>query len=218
MTRFAGRGFAVAPATAALLALGACGTDTRTTDSAAGAPAAINTTGTPIDSTARTDSAAVATAMTPSPAMANMTGDADHDFLRMMSDHHKGLVEMAHPAKEQKDAGTVPQDAARLDTKQDAELDRMMTMLEKEYSDPYSPTVRPDNQQMADSLRGKTGKEYARAFYRNVIQHHEQGIRMIDEYLPKAKNATLKQMAEKMKAEQAREIREFQGRIAKLGS
>lgn len=28
--------------------------------------------------------------------MANMTGDPDRDFFRMMTDHHKGLVAMAH--------------------------------------------------------------------------------------------------------------------------
>lgn len=143
-----------------------------------------------------------------------MTGDPDHDFLRMMSDHHKGMIAMAHMTKEQKPAPGSAADATKLDTKQDAELDKMMTMLEKEFKDPYSPKVMPDNQAMVDQLRGKTGADYDRTFYQNVVMHHQQAIKMIDDYLPKAKSATLKQMAEKMKADQTKEIAEFQKKAA----
>ena len=41
---------------------------------------------------------------------------------------------------------------------------------------------------------------------------------MIDDYLPKAKNAMLKQMAETMKADQTKEIAEFRQKVAKLGA
>jgi len=41
---------------------------------------------------------------------------------------------------------------------------------------------------------------------------------MIDDYLPKAKNAMLKRMAEKMKTDQTREIGEFERKVAKLGA
>lgn len=139
-----------------------------------------------------------------------MTGDPDRDFLRMMSDHHKGLVEMAHMTKEQKPASSAVADAAKLDTKQDAELDKMQTMLEKTFKDPYTPKVTADNQAMVDQLRGKTGPDYARIFYQNIVKHHQQAVAMVDEYLPKLKNATVKQMAEKMKADQTKEIAEFQ--------
>ena len=139
-----------------------------------------------------------------------MTGDPDRDFLRMMSDHHKGLVEMAHMTKEQKPASSAAADASKLDTKQDAELDKMQTMLEKTFKDPYTPRVSADNQAMIDQLRGKTGGDYARTFYQNIVKHHQQAVTMVDEYLPKSKNPTVKQMAEKMKADQTKEIAEFQ--------
>ena len=139
-----------------------------------------------------------------------MTGDPDHDFLRMMSDHHKGMIAMAHMTKEQQPAPGSVADATKLDTKQDAELDKMQTMLEKDFKDPYTPKVMPDNQAMVDQLRGKTGADYDRTFYENVVKHHQEAIKMIDDYLPKGKNPRLKQMAEKMKSDQAREITEFQ--------
>ena len=150
--------------------------------------------------------------------MANMTGNADHDFLRMMSDHHKGLILLAHMTKDRKAAGTAGADAAKLDAAQDKELDHMVTMLEKDFKDPYAPKVMPQHQALADALKSKGGKDYDRTFYQNVIQHHQEALTMIDEYLPRSKNAMLKQMAEQMKADQSKEIADFQRKVAKLQS
>ena len=127
-----------------------------------------------------------------------LTGDADRDFLRMMSDHHKGMILMAHMTKDRKEGGSAVADAKKMDAAQDAELDEMMTMLEKTYKDAYAAKVMPDNQAMADELKGKSGADYDRTFYQNVIKHHEQAIQMVDDYLPKAKSAAVKQMAETM--------------------
>ena len=194
----------------------ACAKGDRTADSAAtaaNAPAA--TTSTSGDSMAGMQSMNKAGGMHD---MANMTGDADHDFLRMMSDHHKGLVLLAHMTKDRKEGGPAVADARKLDAAQDKELDHMVTMLEKDFKDPYAPKVMPEHQAMADALKGKSGKDYDRTFYQNIITHHQQAITMIDDYLPKAKNTMLKPMAEKMKADQAKEIADFQKKVAKLGA
>jgi uncharacterized protein (DUF305 family) len=45
--------------------------------------------------------------------------------------------------------------------------------------------------------------------------HHEEGIKMIDQFSPRLTNAELKQMATKMKADQTKEIAELR---RKLGS
>lgn len=149
------------------------------------------------------------------PGMA-MTGDADRDFLRMMSDHHKGMIAMAHMAKERNDVGTAAADARKIDAAQDKELDQMVTMLEKDFKDAYSPKVMPDNQAMSDKMKGQKGTEYERAFYENTITHHQAAVKMVDEYLPKAKSAAIKQMAEKMKSDQTKEIAEFEKKIRQL--
>ncbi len=151
-------------------------------------------------------------------AMPNMTGDGDHDFLRMMSDHHKGLIQIAHMTKDRREKSPAVADAQKVDAAQDTELDHMVTMLEKDFKDPYSPKVVPEHQAMADALKPQTGTSYDRAFYQNVIKHHEEAISMIDAYLPTAKNPTVKQMAEKMRADQTREIAAFQQKLAKLGA
>ena len=196
---------------AAVLALAACADKAK--DAAAGAPAA-SATGDQAMTGMAGDSGMTGMQNMGGMQGTAMTGNPDQDFLRMMSDHHKGLTTMAHGAKEMKLA--VAADAKKLDAKQDAELDQMVTMLEKDFKDPYAPKILPDNQAMIDALKMKSGKDYERTFYQNVVQHHEQALKMIDDYLPKSTKPALKAMAEKMKADQTREIAEFKQKIAKL--
>ena len=148
--------------------------------------------------------------------MANMTGDPDRDFLRMMSDHHKGLIAMVHPTLDKKESLAVKGDASKMDKKQDAEVEKMVTMLDQRYKDAYTPKVMPDNQRMVDELKGKSGAEYSRTFLKNVIAHHQQAVKMIDDYLPNAKNPQVKSMAEKMKSDQTKEIAEFQKKLSAM--
>ncbi len=115
--------------------------------------------------TAKADSTTRAAAPKDSAAMGGMagmamTGDPNRDFLRMMSDHHKGLIAMAHQTIENKEKLAVKDIARRLDTKQDQELEKMNTMLETDYKDAYAPKVMPDNQQMVDDLFEKKKKNF----------------------------------------------------------
>jgi uncharacterized protein (DUF305 family) len=169
----------------------------------------------PADSTAamtpaKPDSGA---AMAATPAA---TGDPDHDFLRAMTDHHKGLITMAHETIESTDPTlTVKALAKRLDSEQDAEMDKMSTMLEQTFKDPYAPKITAANQTLVDALKGKTGADYDHVFLTNVIAHHQESVAMIDAYLATAKDSTVKAMAETMKATKTKEIAELQKRLAK---
>ena len=146
-----------------------------------------------------------------------MTGDPDHDFLRMMSNHHQGLISIVHMTMDRKDASGAVADAKKLDDAQDKEVDEMVTMLEKDYKDPYEPKIMPEHQAMVDDLKTKAGKSYEVGFYENIIKHHEEAITMIDEYLPTAKSEGVKQMAAEMKTAQSHEITDFKAKVAKLG-
>lgn len=142
--------------------------------------------------------------------MGGATGDPDRDFLRMMSEHHKGMIAMAHlTIEEKKGSASTQADAEKLDTKQDAELDSMVTKLEQQYKDAYDPKIMPDNQKMVDELKPLSGAAYDRMFYHHVVQHHQQATQMIDHHLPMLKDAKVKAMAERMKRDQTREIEEF---------
>ena len=170
------------------------------------------------------DSAAVASAAVPGDSASKgppsamsemvMTGDPDRDFLRMMSDHHKGLIAIVHETVDSKQTLWVRSIARQLDTEQDAELDTMSTILEKTFKDAYAANATPAHQAMADQLKAMSGAEYDRAFLRDVISHHDEAISMIDKYLPQARNAQVKAMAQRMKATQTKEVADFRKKLA----
>ena len=145
-----------------------------------------------------------------------MSGNPDQDFLRMMSDHHKGLIAIVHATVDSKKKVGVMAIAKKLDTEQDAELDTMSTMLEKTFKDPYAPKIAPEHQAMVDGLSGLTGAAYDKAFLQDIIKHHESAIPMIDAYLPQAKNQQVKAMAERMKAAQTKEIADFKKKLGDM--
>lgn len=202
-------------AAAAVIVSSACADGDKTTDTAAVAKAPAPSSKAATSAAMNSDSMAGMKTGSGMQGM-TMTGNADRDFLRMMSDHHKGMIEMAHMTKDRKVRGPASADAERIDTKQDGELDDMMTMLEKTFKDAYAAKVTSDNKSMADELNGKTGLAYDRAFYANTIKHHQEAVTMIDAYLPTAKSAAVKQMAEKMKADQTKEIVEFQKKLSQM--
>lgn len=195
----------------ATTSLAACSTKEKAPDTTASAPVSAT-------STMKPDSMAAMGGAGAMPGMAGQTGDADPDFLRMMSDHHKGLIALVHMTQDRSGVGTAKADARKMDKAQDAELDKMMTMLEKTYKDPYAPKVMPEHKAMADALKPMSGTAYERTFYTDIIAHHKEALAMIDGYLPKAKSADVKVMAQKMKADQSREITDFEQKLAKLGS
>lgn len=140
-----------------------------------------------------------------------MTGNADQDFLRMMSDHHKGMVAIAQLATQAKRAAPVVQaDGRKLEAKQVTELKSMVTKLEQQFKDPYEPKIMRSNQAMLEALGATSGTDFGRTFYQNVVKHHQEAIEMIDQSIPKMKDAAIKAMAERMKQDQSREIVEFQ--------
>jgi uncharacterized protein (DUF305 family) len=187
----------LAPAVAAsVLLLSACsGTkapDARDTSAAAAAPVAAPVAAAPASATP----AAGAT-------------DADHDFLKAMSDHHKGMIGMAHITKDNKQKLTTKKLATRIDSEQDAELDAMVTMLEQDFKDPYTPKMSAADQALEDDLKTKTGKAYDRAFIDNTVAHHKAAVALIDAYLPNAKNEKVKALAAKMRTGLEGEIAEL---------
>jgi len=143
--------------------------------------------------------------------------DADHEFLRMMSDHHQGLIEMASAAMSK---GTTPQvqgDAHKLHTAQEAEMKQMVDMLRTAYDEELHPMIMASNKAMNDTLQQKSGAEYDRTFYRMVVDHHREGMRMMDNFKARVQRAEVRQMIDKMRADQQREIKEFEAKATRQG-
>ncbi len=134
----------------------------------------------------------------------------------MMSDHHKGLILLAHETVAHKGNLTVKDEAKKLDSEQDDELDRMSNALKGQFNvASYTPKVLPEHQAMADSLAKLSGTAFDRKFREDVIKHHEEGIAMIDRYLPQLTHADVKTMAERMRASQTKEVEQFKQELAK---
>ena len=146
--------------------------------------------------------------------MAAMTGNADRDFLRMMADHHKGMLLMTDRA--QAKGTTVRDEAMRMAKEQSGEIDRMTSILRAAYSDSYDPKAMATAKTMASELDSLAGTAFDKGFLQRTIMHHRAAIKMIEEYLPRAKRSDVRAMAERMKAAQEKEIREFEGKIAAL--
>lgn len=131
----------------------------------------------------------------------------------MMADHHEGLVVMASAAMNKATRPETQADAHKLHTKQAAERDTMVAKIRSAYNESLTPMLMPDNRAMNDSLQQKSGAAYDRDFYRNVIAHHRHAIQMIDQFLPRLTDPQVRQMAEKMRQDQTREIAEFERKM-----
>ncbi len=191
-----------------VIAAGACNSkpDTRTNARVDADTAAAVSSGTGSDTMARS-MASGDSGMMGMRGMEN-AGNPDQQFLRMMSSHHKGILLMAHDAIG-RNGVTVKAEAQKIDKAQDVELSRMVSMLKTDFKDDYTPKVMPEHQAMADALKQKSGAAYDTTFRENVIKHHQEALQMIDRFLPQFTRPDLKQMAEKMKADQTREIAQF---------
>lgn len=162
-----------------------------------------------------TDTAAGATG-TPAagmPVMAHPEArDADQEFLRMMADHHDGLVQMATAAMTKASRPATQGDAHSLHTRQAAERDSMVGILRSAYGDSHAPTVTAKHRAQNDSLQAMSGAQYDRTFYRMIVDHHREAVVMIDSMLPRLARPDVKRMAEKMRSDQQKEIGDFQGK------
>lgn len=187
----------IAVASTALL-VAACGrTDTSATDTAAADTGVVAPIDTGMGSMRGMDHSTM-----------NMPAarDADQEFLRMMVDHHHGLVVMADTALARNPSAAVATEARAMRQKQAAEQKTMTDMLKADYSEDKMPMVMPSNAQMIAHVASASGAAVDRAFREQVIAHHEEALRMIAEYETRFTKPAVKSMAEKMRSNQQKEI------------
>lgn len=173
--------------------------------------------GTDDEESTSADSAAVTSATTDSPVVHDAPRDADQEFLRGMLDHHESMIRMAALAADSGTAASVKTDGQKLRDKQSQERTDMAAMLQRDYNDSHQPMVMATGQQMIDELtRTPRGKEFDRMFYHHTIMHHQEGIKMVDQFLARLQKPEVRQMAEKIKADQQKEITEFEAKMNAL--
>src|SRR5262249_50785670 len=124
--------------------------------------------------------------------------DADQAFLRMMADHHEGLIVMTAPVLDQAVSPQVVADAKTVRAQQESDQRELLSMLRSKYGESYEPTVMTSNRKMFDSLGRATGAAFDTLFYREVVAHQQEGLGMIDRALPRLHDTKVKALAERM--------------------
>jgi uncharacterized protein (DUF305 family) len=147
-------------------------------------------------------------------AMANRAAprDSNQSFLRMMSDHHQGLVVMSDSAMGKLGA-SVKADAQKVRTDQQKEIDHMLQMLRSDFKDSITPMIMPSNQTMISTVARASAGDADRVYYEQVIAHHREGIQMVDKMLPHLSGMS-KDMASTARTKQQKEITEFEKKAA----
>jgi uncharacterized protein (DUF305 family) len=141
--------------------------------------------------------------------------DADQEFLRMMVDHHQGLMVLSDTTLAKNPSTAVASEARELRQKQAAEQKDMTDMLKADYAEDKMPMIMPSNQQMITQVASATGTAVDRTFREQVIAHHEEALKMIGEYESRFTKPAVRAMAAKMKSDQEKEIARLRAELGR---
>jgi uncharacterized protein (DUF305 family) len=145
--------------------------------------------------------------------MSTPAKDADQEFVRMMVDHHEGLIVMSDTAVARNPSTPVRQEATTMKQKQSAEQKTMIDMLKSDYGEDKMAMVLPSNVAMIAEVASKSGAELDRTFREKVIAHHEDALKMISDYEPKFTKPAVRTMAARMKSDQQKEIAKLRSEL-----
>ena len=133
------------------------------------------------------------------------TGDVDHDFLRRMSNHHKDLIRITHAVIESNSAASLEPAIRKFEDDHDHELDAMLAQLRTLYKDPYVPQTNPENDFVVEMLRNP-GTDYAGIFLAAALKSEQNAVRILNDFLPQAKNREVRTFAQRLSREEGGEM------------
>ena len=135
---------------------------------------------------------------TPTPVVVTpSTGDPDHDFLRRMSDHHKDLIRITHAVLESNSSAAADPVLRKFEDEHDHELDNLLALLRSMYNDSYLPQNDPQNDYVVVTMRGPQ-TDYVGIFIGAALKSEQNAVRLVNDYLPKAKNPKVRTFAQRL--------------------
>ena len=158
------------------------------------------------------DSATGETDAVATPAGHPRDASPDAAFLTELSNHHEGLVLLAMTAMNNTSREATRAEAHRIHLSRMAERDSMVALLRVEFAVQHTPRVSPAHIVRADSIPGLDGEARDVMFYRLLVRHHEEGLRIIRQYLPQLQDARVRRLAERLKAEKEESIARYLAR------
>jgi uncharacterized protein (DUF305 family) len=140
-----------------------------------------------------------------------LTGNADHDFTMLMMHHHKGAIDMAQVEVKGGTDETMKQIAQKIIDAQAKENEHFNQLMQDhphaEKSD-FGEKAKGMMTPMSDIKMD--GSSLDAMFASMMIPHHQDALRMAQEYLKVSKNEELKKIARNIIETQPKEIQEFQ--------
>ena len=146
-----------------------------------------------------------------------MTGDFDLDFANMMMMHHQGAIDMSEVEIAKGADAQIKTRAQNIITAQKAEIEQMQQFV-KNYKMPEAKKESGEmHNELGETMKGMMDKMNSmqmtgntdKDFVMMMIPHHESAVTMAEDELTHGKQLTLKKMAQKMIADQSKEITEF---------
>ena len=146
-----------------------------------------------------------------------MTGDFDLDFANMMILHHQAAIDMSEEELEKGSDERIKAMAKNIITAQKGEIGQLKAFIKK-YKMPATKMKPSDmHNELSDDMKAmmdtmdkvKTTGNADMDFVRMMIPHHESAVKMATDELSHGKQLGLKKMAQKMIADQSKEIEEF---------
>jgi uncharacterized protein (DUF305 family) len=139
-------------------------------------------------------------------------GDADQDFAALMRIHHQGALDMAQAEVSAGGDASMKELANRIIKDQKGEIATFDEYLAGHTAgsgtSPFYGKAQQDMKGMHHNM--DTSGSVDQQFARYMIPHHQHGVAMAQAYLPHAKDAQLKGMAESIIKEQRAEIATLQ--------
>jgi len=152
---------------------------------------------------------AVALIALPAHGQATTADKADHLFLHEMADLNKGVALLAHGAMHRPGTSPSKTQAGAVDKRHDDEMDHITAAL-KMIADSYVPRASRADSTTAADLTKQGGAAYDAAFRTDVRQIDQRAIKTIDLYMPQLTNATIKTLAQRLRASADEEAKGFE--------
>jgi uncharacterized protein (DUF305 family) len=144
------------------------------------------------------------------------TGDADYDFAMMMKLHHQSAVDMAKEVVEGSTDAAVKQHAQRTVNEQQNEISIFDEFLKSHKPSGTSQYGANTMQMMSSMQHGEMDMSSLEKMYASMmIPHHQEGVKMAEEYLKVAKDDQLRKIAKSITQTQPKEIEDYKQWLSK---
>lgn len=143
------------------------------------------------------------------------TGDPDYDFAAMMKLHHQGAIDMAKPEVAGGTDETMKAMAQKMiddQQKENAQFDQFMQGKQPTGNSDYRQRSMGMMTPMSDIKMESSSLDAM--FASMMIPHHQDAVKMAQEYLKVGKNAEMKKIAQAIIQNQPKEIQELQNWLA----